>query len=385
MLLKTYKSVREAFQVYLPPAVGYSFIHLMYIIFRYGVQLKYFPRALVIILISIIGIPFRLYENLRYYRKIKKFPLPESPIFIIGHWRSGTTYLHNIMTMDPSMGYVTTYQGVFPNNVFNGFGRWIFRSFMQLLIPVNRKGDNVKLGVDLPQEEEFALGARHSVSFYYFWYFPDRIRDFYFDSVAFKRRQGNFREKFKNAYIKTIKKAMIRSGKPVFLSKNPPNTGRVKLLMEIFPGARFIFIHRNPVNVILSTRNFFDKMMPALWLREITGDRRKIEIYQLYRNILEKYQEEKQYIPDKQLFEICFEDFEKDPLPILKDLYHHLNIPGFDTALPFFREYFAKARKYQKNEFAIERGELDDILENTSAQMELWNYKVPEGITVRED
>lgn len=382
MLKGNYKSVREAFQVYLPPAVGYSFLHLMHIIFRYGVQFKYFPRALVIVLISIIGIPFRLFENLWYHHKIRHFPIPEKPVFIIGHWRSGTTYLHNIMTRDPRMGYVTTYQGVFPNNVFQGLGRWIFRSFMQLLIPVNRKGDNVKLGVDFPQEEEFALGAGHSTSFYYFWYFPNKIRKFYRDSIEFSGSPEQHKERFRKTYVKIIKKAMMRSGKSIFISKNPPNTGRVKLLLEAFPDARFIFIYRNPVNVILSTRNFFDKMMPALWFRDLSPGRRKEEIFELYNKILNKYESEKKDVPQTQLFEVRFEDFERDPLPILKEIYAKLNISGYEEVLPQFEQFFSKARKYRKNEYSISKANLNEILEHTREQMERYGYGVPEGIKI---
>lgn len=381
MARKSHYTLKENFQIYLPPVVGYSFIHLIAMLFRYRVQWKFLGRTVVICLISFIGIPFRIYENIRYRSKINDFDLPEDPIFIIGHWRSGTTYLHNIISHDEHMGYVTTYQTVFPNALFRSLGRLIFRSFMRLLIPSSRKGDNVQLGVEYPQEEEFAIGAARGTCFYYFWYFPRKLREFYRENINFQdnAQKGTFSKEYK----KVITKAMMYSGKPVFISKNPSNTGRVKLLLELFPKARFIYIYRNPVSVILSTRNFFDKMMPVLWLQELRPEERKREIYMLYRNIMGKYLEERSLIPEGQLIEVKFEEFEHNPVPWLEKIYSRLKISGYEKARLDFEHYFARARKYKKNTYTIRDNDLKDILEHTREYMEAWGYDLPENLEIR--
>ena len=87
-------------------------------------------------------------------------------------------------------------------------------------------------------------------------------------------------------YRRVIGKAMIHSGNTRFLSKNPVNTGRIPMLLEMFPDARFIYIHRNPVEVILSTRNFFEKMTPGLTLHKVDYQEVNKDIFTLYDRLM---------------------------------------------------------------------------------------------------
>ena len=84
------------------------------------------------------------------------------------------------------MASVTTYQSVYPDTLLNKIGRFLFLGFSTLLIPGNRKGDNVTLGTSLPQEEGFALGCKTPISFYFFWFFPKNISKYYNSFIRFK-------------------------------------------------------------------------------------------------------------------------------------------------------------------------------------------------------
>ena len=90
----------------------------------------------------------------------------DQPVFILGHWRSGTTFVHNILSLDKHFGYNTTYQTVFPNMML--FGQSFFKKNMAFLMPDKRPTDNMELNVDLPQEEEFALSNMTTVNYYNF-------------------------------------------------------------------------------------------------------------------------------------------------------------------------------------------------------------------------
>ncbi len=369
-----YRTVKENFQVYLPPAVGYSFRHLIHLLCTNHISIRYYFRALIIMLISFIGIPFRQFENLKYRKTIRNYSLPKDPVFIIGHWRSGTTYLHNVLCKDPQFCYVTTYQGVFPGNVFRGFGRWLFKSFMKLLIPVNRKGDNVKLNVDYPQEEEFAIGASHNNCFYFFWYFPRKVMKYFDSQLLMKERKQEDIERFKKDYIRIVKKAHILNKKDQLISKNPPNTARIKYLLEAFPKAKFIFIYRDPVKVIQSTSNFFDKMMPVLWFHSMPKRERDEMIFDLYLKTMDQYFAEKDLIPDGQLYEVKFEELEQKPLDFILELYSSLNLPGYENALPFFKEHLSQSKDYRKNIYMQDKKVLDDIARRVKKYSDILGY-----------
>lgn len=380
-----YRSVKESIQLFLPPVVGFSFIHLINLMIKYGISFRYILRTLAILIVCIIGIPFRIYEHWRYKKKIENFPLVDTPIFIIGHWRSGTTHLHNIICQDPKMGYVTTFQSVFPENVFPGFGRWLFKSFMKLLIPTSRKGDNVKLGVEYPQEEEFVLGRNHHNSFYDMWYFPRKTMYFFDKYLLGKDATAKSKANFRNDYYRMIRKAMINLNRTWFISKNPPNTARIPALLEIFPNAKFIHICRNPVIVLLSTRHFFSKIMPPLQMHTISDDKRNDMIYDLYRKTMESYFEHKDLIPEQNLVEVRFEEFDQDQMGTIKRVYEELGIPGFEKSRETFEVYAESKKGYKKNTYKVNRKLFEEIQENCSFSMEKLNYDIPSNVEVTDD
>ena len=54
-------------------------------------------------------------QDKRYEKLLADKPLEHDPVFILGHWRSGTTFVHNVFSCDKHFGYNTTYQTVFPH------------------------------------------------------------------------------------------------------------------------------------------------------------------------------------------------------------------------------------------------------------------------------
>ena len=94
-------------------------------------------------------------QDRRYDKRLKDQAINMEPVFILGHWRSGTTFVHNVLAHDKHFGYTTTYQTVFPHMMM--WGQPMFKKTMAWLMPDKRPTDNMELNVDLPQEEEFAL------------------------------------------------------------------------------------------------------------------------------------------------------------------------------------------------------------------------------------
>lgn len=94
-------------------------------------------------------------ENRRYNKRLADKSIENAPVFILGHWRSGTTFVHNVLSQDKQFGYNTTYQTVFPHMML--FGQPVFKKMAAMAIPKKRPTDNMELKADQPQEEEFAL------------------------------------------------------------------------------------------------------------------------------------------------------------------------------------------------------------------------------------
>ena len=62
------------------------------------IEWKFLNKILQISLISLITTPFQLLQQVYLFPlKIRKKELDHDPVFIIGHWRSGTTHLLSLI------------------------------------------------------------------------------------------------------------------------------------------------------------------------------------------------------------------------------------------------------------------------------------------------
>ena len=358
------------------PLVGCTLPNFYKAINAGRVEAKYAHKVALTGLICGLASPFHLWDKM-HNSNIR--PANENPVFIIGHWRSGTTYLHNLLCQDPGAGYITTYQSLFPNNLHS---KWLFRSFVKWKIPAKRPGDNVELGVDLPQEDEFALENLAAPSFYHFFFFPEDFRLLFKQNVLFCDKNGHEIERWKSFYKQLIDKGAANTNGRHMVLKNPANTGRTDKILEMYPQARFIHIYRNPVMVYLSAKKFFLALFPTLQLQQVSRDQIIDLIFELYSLLMKTYIDKKDSIPESQLFELAFESFEKEPLRYVKDLYEHLEIDNWEQAEPRFKKYLSGLKDYQKNQYRISRWELDRILAEWGFAFEYFDYEIPTDLKV---
>ncbi len=375
-------SNKDTTKIAIPPTATSNLPVLVQLLKGQEINARYYPRLLFSYLISTILAPFRQLERLQYNKKIAQYQLKNPPIFVLGHWRSGTTHLHNLLCQDPQFGYFTTYHSVFPELLLHPINRFIFRNIASRVMPSRRAGDNVVLKADYPQEEEFALGNVYPSSFYYFWFFPKETLSLFDQHILYKNFSPQQINDWQQSYLRQIKKALLNTQKETFISKNPPNTGRVPQLLSLFPNARFVYIHRNPYHVFLSTRRFFSQMMPYLQYHDISPEQRDKQILLIYNKIMHKYEQDKQLIPPNQLVEVRFEQLEKEPLPILQNIYKTLNLTGFNEAKTNFETYINAKKNYKKNKHKVSQQEIDRIRTHWQFFMEKYGYDIPENLTI---
>lgn len=309
----------------------------------------------------------------RQYRKLlADRPLEHEPMFILGHWRSGTTFVHNVFACDKHFGYNTTYQTVFPNLMM--WGQSFFKKNMSWLMPDHRPTDNMELSVDLPQEEEFALANMMPYTYYNFWFFPKYMQEYAERFLLFQKISEEELEVFRDTFYKLIRISLWNTGGTQFLSKNPPHTGRVKELVKWFPNAKFLYLVRNPYTVFESTRNFFLKTIQPLKLEDIPAEELEKNILSIYKRLYFKYEEDKKYIPKGNLIEIRFEDFERNALGLTEKAYHDLSLPGYEEAREAIQTYLDKKRGYKKNKYQYNDRTVELVEENWKFALDRWNY-----------
>lgn len=311
-------------------------------------------------------------QERKYQKLLAGKTLENDPVFILGHWRSGTTFVHNVFSCDKHFGYNTTYQTVFPHLIM--WGQPFFKKNMSWLMPDKRPTDNMELAVDLPQEEEFALANMMPYTYYNFWFLPKYMEEYADKYLLFDQISEQELRIFEEIFVKLIKISLWNTGGTQFLSKNPPHTGRVKELVKMFPNAKFIYLMRNPYTVFESTRSFFTNTIQPLKLENIPDEQIEANILSIYAKLYHKYEADKKSIPEGNLVEIKFEDFEANAFEMTKDIYERLNIPGFEEAKTSIQNYLGKKKGYKKNQYKYDERTVRLVNEHWEFALKDWNY-----------
>lgn len=369
-------------QFKMPPIstlAGSTLINYLRVLKQGRIAPEYYIKVVLTLLIIIVSTPFHWWESILFKRRLSKFRFEKPPLFIIGHWRSGTTLLHNMLCADPEAGYVTTYQSLFPNNLGS---KWIFKTFMRINTPEKRPSDNVKLDVDFPQEDEFAFGNVQPNAYYNFFYFPNEYKTFYEKAVHHKNLTEKEKKRWFNEYGKLLKKALINSNGKRLVVKNPVNTARIKHILKLCPDAKFLYIYRNPVTVYLSTEKFFRNLLPVLLLQKVDPLFMEMLIFDVYKKLEADYVQQKALIPEGNLYELKYEEFEKHPVKEIKRIYSELLHEDFDKAKEYFNKYFESIKGYKKNSYKVNRELLEKIRAELGDYMKKYGYDIPDDIVV---
>lgn len=313
-------------------------------------------------------------QNRRYEKLLAHKPLEQDPVFILGHWRSGTTFVHNVLSCDKHFGYNTTYQTVFPHLMM--WGQPFFKKNMSWLMPDKRPTDNMELAVDLPQEEEFALANMMPYTYYNFWFLPQSQQEYADKYLLFNDISQDELKIFEETFIKLIKISLWNTHGTQFLSKNPPHTGRVKELVKMFPNAKFVYLIRNPYTVFESTRSFFTNTIQPLKLQDIGSDALEQNVLSIYTKLYNKYEADKASIPAGNLIEVKFEDFEADAMGMTEYIYDTLSIPGLTEARSGIEKYVGGKKGYKKNKYKYDDRTVQLVQENWHFALEQWKYEI---------
>ena len=315
---------------------------------RFAVDLPYWPRAAMVTGGSIQNSLFCAWERWRYGAAIRA-AAPQPPLFILGIWRSGTTHLHNLLARDKRFAYPDFFEVFYPHT-FLSTG-WLNRGLLARFLPERRPQDNVRMAISEPQEDEFALNCLTQLSWVLLWTLPRRASR-YEQYLTFHRASPEDIARWQAALKWFVQKLTYQHGSRPLVLKSPAHTGRVKLLLEVFPEARFVHIHRNPYDVFRSSLHSARSAIP--WWTLQRPDLSGLEETTLaqYEELYDAYFADRSLIPAGRLHEIGYEDLVADPLATLRTSYDALRLPDFAVAEPAIREYLATIRDYERNRFA---------------------------------
>ncbi|HEY2841111.1 MAG TPA: sulfotransferase [Pirellulales bacterium] len=297
---------------------------------------------------------FRGYQwiGFKFWQSIDPtWPPPKSlespPLFILGHWRSGTTLLHELMVLDQRHTFPTSYECFEPNHFVLSEG--IATRLLGFLTPSQRPMDNMKAGWDRPQEDEFALCNLGLPSPYLTMAFPNeppQDQDYWtLDEVP-----PAARERWKRVFLRFLCEISSRRPRRIVL-KSPPHTCRVKLLLEMFPNARFIHITRHPCSIFPSTVHLWRRLYAVQGLQKPNYEGLEEYVFDNLARMYEAFESDRELIPPDHFCELRYEDLVADTVGVMHDVYRKLDLGGFSDVRPAIEDYLEQNKGYETNKF----------------------------------
>lgn len=228
---------------------------------------------LVLFFVALATIFFRVLDEILFpsYRKT----IIKQPVFILGNPRSGTTFLHHLMSLDEQRyTAMRLYHTIIPAVSFYklvnffafvdakigkpgaAFINWIDSVFFAKWANIHPTGLN-----KTEEDEGFFLFTFLTVAVCLLCPYMEHFKQLTiidnFDEAT--------KNKLKNYYKSSIQRFVFASGKhKILLNKNVISSGRLNLMLSIFPDAQIVYLIRNPKEAIPSFVSMFSVSWPFL-------------------------------------------------------------------------------------------------------------------------
>jgi hypothetical protein len=293
------------------------------------------------------------------------------PIFIVGNPRSGTTFLHRLLARDEwNFACMHTWEILFApsivaRRVIKGLGAvddWLGNPFLKTLTTLEehwRKRNVMHWQAMCTPEEDEALMVHtgSSVLLPSFGAMLDDARaHIYYDRQiprAKRMRETAF-------YRRCLQRYLYSDGRHPevdqrhYLAKNPAFTFRIDTLLEQFPDARFVYIMRNPLDMIPS----FVSITKFTW--DLLGD--PVEYESLHRYAIELAREGYRYPLDRLRYlgreryaVVRFDDLVRDPSKTVNGIYDRLGLEMSPDYADILDEEAEFARRYRsRHKYSLE-------------------------------
>jgi len=337
---------------------------------------------------SMINSSLNVIQTLIFGRRVRKCVLDAPPIFIIGHWRTGTTFLHELLTLDERFTAPSTIECFAPAQCL-AFG-WLLRRF-SFCLPANRPMDNVLVGWDHPQEDEFALMNLGLGSPYEAMIFPNnrKARHPYLNMSGLAPQQI---AAWKAGFLSFLQQVNLRSKREQkrqkrarrIVLKSPTHTARLHILREMFPEAKFIHIVRDPYALFSSTLRLWRVLFETQGCQKPEFESKAedvpdIEEYVfenmnlLYRNFFREVAD----IPAESFCEVRYEDLVRSPAAEMSRIYRQLRLGSFEQLRPKLEAHLGEVDGYKTNRHCISDHQRVEVSRRWGWYMDRFGYRAP--------
>jgi len=339
---------------------------------RFRLAARKLPLAASITFYTINNSVLGLLQSAIYGSRVRRTCIERDPIFILGHWRSGTTHLHELLALDVNFTAPTTYECVTPRHFL--LTDRLYPALLSWVVPSKRAFDNMELGFQRPQEDELALVALGVPSPMWTAGYPDdTVGQAYLTLLGVSVRE---RRRWEDAFTQFLRRVTYRHpGRPLLL-KSPGHTARLQLLQELFPAARYLHIVRNPYQVFASTVHLWQKVIDFNGLVRPDPDRLERKVLQTLQQMYEGFDRARASLPDGCFHQLRYEDLIRDPMTTLESCYAALALGDIARVAPRVMAYLSGRRDYRPNEYEISAEGKAAVRQAWGPIFSKWGYEI---------
>jgi hypothetical protein len=273
---------------------------------------------------------------------------PSAPLFLLGFWRSGTTFLHELFCCDRRFGFPSTYACLNPSHFLLTESSIRERAAQR---QAHRLMDNMRYSWRSPQEDEFALLALGAPSPYEALLVPSLMSDPR-SLLDLRGRRAEAQNRWTETLLQFLRLLTVQQSK-IMVLKSPSHGFKLPVLSSMFPQARYVVIDRNPYEVFASNLKLWRTLLEMYSWEFYSSD--EIEAFVLAAYVIheEIIAEGAGHIRAGFLARVRYEDLVNDPVGQMERLYSELGIHDFKAARSGVEEHVAAVYGHERNRFLL--------------------------------
>ncbi len=311
-------------------------------------------------------------QALAHAEALQKVAVPP-PLFLLGFWRSGTTFLHELLCCDARFGFPSTYACMNAAHFLlteEGFKQR--RGNQQAYRPM----DNMQYSWTSPQEDEFALLCMGAPSPYEALLVPSLMSDPRM-LLELRQRSAEEQDRWERMLQLFLRELTVQQRKPMVL-KSPTHGFRLPLLRSLFPKARFVIIERNPYEVFASNLKLWHTLLDMYSLESYSAEQIQNFVLAAYLIHEETIDEGTRNLGPGTVSRVRYEDLTADPLGQVRRIHSELELEAFESAQSAVQEHIASVSNHKRNRFVLSRPQKDAVDENWGSLILEKGYQWPE-------
>jgi hypothetical protein len=245
-----------------------------------------------------------------------------APVFLLGLPRSGTTFLHNLLAQDPANLTPLAWQTIYPYPLCGGDRansdprrRMVARQFAAFLRIAPELPSLHLLEANGSQEcIEITGQVMRSMRFDTTHYVPSYQR--WLDDAG-HREAYRFHRRF-------LQHLQHQNNSGRWVLKSPDHIFAINVLLEVYPDARLVFMHRDPIRVLSSVAKLTEVLRKPF--------ARKVDRLEIGRQVTERWRQganllmetsQKLNGPPGRIFHLKYRSLIRDPVGAVVALYRY--------------------------------------------------------------